>query len=214
MRWRLRVAPMLRRAIMRGMPRMTMVHVPSWTHWMHAAATALRMPMLMGCATMLTLASGRMTRVASATARGRFTPAVVQAFQRMIATARATNWMRWENAEELVWRMPMRMAFAMTSTPVSVPSILVEFATARGLFTNAAAQTFQQRIAIAREMKKMRWASVEAIVRRISTMMEYAMWMRFTVAPILQHATTLLRRQKRITVAHTLRRISIAKANA
>jgi len=181
---------------------------------MHAAATALRMPMPMGCATMLTLASGRMIRVEFATARGRFTPAVVQAFQRMIATARATNWMRWENAEELVWRMPMRMAFAMTSTPVSEPWMLVEFATARGLFTNVAAQTFHQRIAIAREMKTMRWASAEVIVRRISTMMEYAMWMRYMDARILQLATTLLRRQKRITVAHTLRRISIAKEHA
>jgi len=193
---------------------MTMVHVPFWTHWMHAAATALRMPMPMGCATMLTLASGRMTRVAFATVLGRFTPAVVQAFQRMIVIARATNSMRWENAAELAWLMPMRMAFAMTSTPVSEPWMLVEFATARGLFTNVAAQTFHQRIVIAREMKTMRWASAEVIVRRISTMMEYAMWMRYTDALILQLATTLLRRQKRITAAHTLRQILTAKATA
>jgi hypothetical protein len=138
----------------------------------------------------------------------------VQAFRKEIATARAANSMRWENAEELAWLMPMRMAFAMTSTPVSAPWILVEFVTARGLFTNVAAQTFHQRIVIAREMKTMRWASAEVIVRRISTMMEYAMRMRFTDALIRLLATTLPLRQRMTTVAHTLRRISIAKEHA
>jgi hypothetical protein len=125
-----------------------------------------------------------MTRVAFATVRGRYTLAVVQAFRKEIATARAANWMRWENAEEPAGLMPMPMAFAMTWTPVLEPWTPAECAMVRGLFTNAAAMIFQQRIAIARGTKMMRWAFAEETARQIPMPMACAMWMRYTGAPM------------------------------
>jgi hypothetical protein len=96
----------------------------------YAVATARQTAMQMAFATMLILVLARWTLVGFAMALERFTSADALKSQKTHATAKAINWMLWENAEEIVLRMTTLMAFAMRLTLVLVRTMNAVFATA------------------------------------------------------------------------------------
>ena len=84
----------------------TMAHVSRWMRWAYAVVRALRMPIMMACATMWIRAWAQLTLAMFAMVRVRFTIAVAAASLLVIAIATATSWMRWACAVVRAQRIP------------------------------------------------------------------------------------------------------------
>ena len=134
-----------------------------------AAALVKRMQTWTACATMWTTASGNWTPVGCATVPVRSTCAVVLAFPKAIATARATSWMRWACVGEPAVPMRTWTASVTTSTCASVPWTNAASATVPERFTSADVQTSLKATATARATSLTHLVCVVVSARRMRT---------------------------------------------